>query len=191
MIEKDRVLSIQDNFLAEEEFIALRDVVTGEPFPWFFRPFKVTEGEDRKRDPGQLIHVIYEKGSPRSQTYDSFLSILDQLSATILYRIKINLQPRLPEPFYSGFHSDVVPEERAAQWSTSDFDEERAALWSTSILYIGSNNGYTELESTGERVESVANRLVTFPANTRHRGVSQTDEETRILINFNYLGLPS
>ncbi len=178
MIEKDRVLSIQNNFLAEKEFIALRDVVTGAPFPWFFRPFKVTEGEAGGKSPGQLIHVIYEKSLPQSQLYQSyFLSILDQLSATILYRIKINLQPRLPEPFYSGFHSDVMP----------DFDKERAAQWLTSILYIGTNNGYTELESTGERVESVANRLVTFSADTKHRGVSQTDEQTRIVINFNYL----
>ena len=70
-----------------------------------------------------------------------------------------------------------------------DFGEDVAAQWTTSILYINTNNGYTELES-GEIIESIANRLVTFPANTRHRTITQTDEQTRILINFNYLMFP-
>jgi hypothetical protein len=61
-----------------------------------------------------------------------------------------------------------------------------ALHFTTSILYINTNNGYTELES-GEKIESVANRLVSFPTNIKHRGVSQTDEQTRVLLNFNYL----
>ena len=51
---------------------------------------------------------------------------------------------------------------------------------------MNTNNGYTEFEG-GQKVESVANRLVTFPSKIEHCGVSQTDEQTRILINFGYL----
>jgi hypothetical protein len=51
---------------------------------------------------------------------------------------------------------------------------------------MNTNNGYTEFED-GTKVESVANRIVTFPSVTKHRAVSQTDEQRRVVINFNYL----
>ena len=55
----------------------------------------------------------------------------------------------------------------------------------TSIFYVNTNNGYTKFED-GTKVESVANRLVSFPANKKHTGTSCTDEKTRVVINFNY-----
>ena len=38
----------------------------------------------------------------------------------------------------------------------------------------------------GTKVESVGNRLLTFPANMKHMGTSCTDQQFRIVINFNY-----
>ena len=51
---------------------------------------------------------------------------------------------------------------------------------------MNTNNGYTELED-GTIVNCVENSLVTFPVKFRHRGVSQTDKQFKIVINFNYL----
>ena len=56
----------------------------------------------------------------------------------------------------------------------------------TSILYLNTNNGYTEFED-GTKVESVANRFISFPIETKHRGTSCTDKKIRVVINFNYL----
>ena len=56
----------------------------------------------------------------------------------------------------------------------------------TSIFYINTNNGYTEFED-GTVINSVANRLVSFPLNTKHRMATQTDTQRRIVVNFNYL----
>ena len=55
---------------------------------------------------------------------------------------------------------------------------------STSIFYMNTNNGYTKFED-GTKVESVANRMVTFPANMKHAETSCTDEKIRVVINFN------
>ena len=63
--------------------------------------------------------------------------------------------------------------------------EEKPKQWTTSIFYINTNNGYTKFEN-GEKVESVANRMVTFSTNLKHTGTSCTDERTRVVINFNY-----
>ena len=62
---------------------------------------------------------------------------------------------------------------------------EKLKQWTTAIFYINTNNGYTEFED-GTRVESVANRIVNFPANLKHRGTRCTDQKIRIVINFNY-----
>ena len=66
-----------------------------------------------------------------------------------------------------------------------DLSEEKLKQLTTSIFYINTNNGYTIFED-GTKVESVANRLLTFPTNMKHTGTSCTDEKTRIVINFNY-----
>ena len=63
--------------------------------------------------------------------------------------------------------------------------EEKLKQSSTSIFYVNTNNGYTKFED-GTKVESVANRMVTFPANMKHTGTSCTDEKIRVVINFNY-----
>ena len=39
----------------------------------------------------------------------------------------------------------------------------------------------------GTKIESVANRLISFPEEMKHRGTSCTDEKIRVVINFNYL----
>ena len=55
----------------------------------------------------------------------------------------------------------------------------------TAIFYVNSNNGYTEFE-TGECIHSLANRMVLFPSNIKHRGVTQTNAKERFVINFNW-----
>ena len=177
----DKDIIIQDNFLVKEEFVALRDIIYNPYFSWFFSP-KETAGEDYRddfdseSDPGQFVHVVYQDNKINSTLYEShFLSILEQLDFDILTRIRINFASlRFPKPFKAEIHQDIV-----------DIKETNSRMTS-SILYMNTNNGYTEFE-TGKKVESVANRLVTFPSRIEHRGVSQTDEQTRILINFGYL----
>jgi len=173
-MKKENIV-ITDNFLPKEEFIALRDTITEEGFPWYFNKTKSLEVEESKTSPGQFTHMIYVDNIPTSAIYEThFIPIMKQLGKPLLTRIKMNLNCRLPEPFYSDFHIDIY-----------DVEEDILARLTTSILYINTNNGYTEFED-GTKVESVENRLVTFPTNIDHRGVTQTDEQTKIVINFNY-----
>jgi len=183
------MVDIHDNFLVEKEWLKLRDTITGPAFPWTFSPtityapldsrgrrFGAKEIKDPD-NPGRFNHLVYAENVPCSDFWNStFPPILTQLKIASLLRIKLNLSPRREKPFYSKFHVDLM-----------DMSEEVLKQWTTSVFYINTNNGYTEFED-GTKVESVANRLVSFSADTRHRGVSQTDEQTRIVINFNYLG---
>ena len=172
---------INDNFLSQPNFVKLRDYITAPTFPWFFNTKVDSHFEDPT--PGQFVHTIQHGGVVCSQAYDTLIPIVEHpLCVFVFYRIKLNLQTRLPEPFTYSFHSD-----------TEDMEDEFKPQWTTSILYINTNNGYTEFED-GTKIESIANRLVSFPSSVKHRGISQTDEQTRIVINFNYLkrkNLPS
>ena len=166
---------INDNFLSPQDFETIKNEVTATEFQWSFS--KHVDHPEEDPTPGQFVHIVYFGNVPCSPFYNSLVPIIEQkFSISVLYRIKMNLQPRLPEPFTYMFHSDL----------SHDFEEEVASHWSTAILYINTNNGYTEFEN-GEKVESVANRLVMFPSNLKHRGITQTDEQTRIMINFNFL----
>ena len=166
---------VNDNFLTEQDFGTIRDTITAGDFQWTFSQY--VDSSNEEPTPGQFVHTVYFGNVPCSPFYNSLVPIIEhKLGISALYRIKLNLQPRLPEPFKYSFHSDL----------SHDFEKDVASHWTTAIFYINTNNGYTEFEN-GEKVESVANRVVMFPSNFKHRGITQTDEQTRILINFNFL----
>ena len=93
--------------------------------------------------------------------------------------MKLNLQPRTDKIVKGLFHVDM----------DGEMNIETMKTWTTSIFYINSNNGYTEFES-GEKIESIENRMVEFQSTLKHRGTTCTDEQTRTVINFNFLSLP-
>ena len=96
-----------------------------------------------------------------------------KIKSSSILRIKANLQLKTNEIETSPFHTDYP--------LVDEFDGLK-----TSIFYINSNDGYTEFED-GTKVESVANRLVTFPHHMKHRGTTCTNQPFRLVINFNYL----
>ena len=57
----------------------------------------------------------------------------------------------------------------------------------TAILYLNNNNGYTRFK-TGEKVGSVANRLVLFNADMPHGGTTNNcNQPYRAVFNLNYI----
>ena len=179
-IEKDNnnnsVVNVQNNFLPEEAFKVIEEQLnTVGAFPWYYNYKMVSVNE--AQSPGQLVHLVYADNVPQSSfyEYDPIIAMRKRLRIGLLIRIKMNLYMRLPEPFYSEFHTDV-----------GFLSNLMIEQYTTSIFYINTCNGYTEFEN-GEKVESVRNRLVSFPSDLKHRGVSQTDTQVRYVINFNYL----
>ncbi len=119
----------------------------------------------------QLIHNFYESPATISEAINTINPIMNIINPRILIRIKANLTPRADKVVEHGFHRDVEPPIVGAI---------------TSILYLNTNNGYTMFENK-KKVESVGNRLVTFPNYIKHTGVSQTNTKIRVTLNLNYL----
>ena len=164
-------MKIEDNFLGQKEFDELQALMMGYDFAWYYNS-EIVSGD--KKDKFQFTHLFYADNVPQSPFIEKLTPIFNKIKSMSIWRIKANLQTKTPTIVECGFHIDK-----------GDFPEEKRKQWTTSIFYVNTNNGYTKFED-GTKVESVANRMVTFPSNLKHTGTSCTDEKTRIVINFNY-----
>ena len=160
-------ISVQDNFLTPEEFHQL-EVGIRDDIRW-----KISGIDNPKEYPNVSPSDNFQLHcdllvSPYFKVVIPFDNKLDVRSWV---RIKSNLRPRVFTTVHTHFHTD--------------FPSPKYDGLTTSIFYANTCNGYTEFDD-GTKVESVANRLLSFPYDAMHRGIACTDEPCRIVINFNY-----
>ena len=101
-----------------------------------------------------------------------------KLKPSASIRVKANLLTRTDEILQNAFHSDFDKHKK-------NYDNVK-----TAIFYLNTNNGKTIFED-GTRVESIANRLVTFDSNVNHTGTTCTDKIFRSVINVVYVPGPT
>ena len=157
---------VRDDFLSLEDLDQLDSIINSPHFSWFFQK------EQTWDDDPFFCHILYCNDISQSQFYKPIIDIFKKyISWTSMYRLNVNLCPKIGST--SNFHTDV-----------NDGHNEKAMT--TAIFYLNTNNGYTEFDN-GAKVESIQNRLVTFPASLLHRATGQTDINARIVLNFNYI----
>ncbi len=174
-------MKIEDNFLDQENFDKLQNIMIGgngwtKKLPWYYSDV-IDFSEDENKF--QFVHTFFISGVELSQNVDILEPIVNKIKPVSIYRIKANLLTRTSNIIENLFHVDIADLRDSP---------EKLKQWITSIFYVNTNDGYTKFED-GTKVESVANRMVTFPANMKHYGTSCTDEKIRVVINFNYFGL--
>ncbi len=164
-------IKVIDNLLDEQYFAKLQDQFMSPEVPWIYADNVIGE-EDLRCDPKynyQLALNIYKDFSPQSQAFEILHPIVTdpRLKMVGLFSIKANMNPATETIQEHGLHTDAMFKCR------------------TAVFFLNTNNGYTLFED-GTKVESVANRIVTFPSDMEHSGTSCTDEKRRLVINFNY-----
>ena len=164
-------MKIEDNVLDQEIFDELQTLMMGGEIAWFY-----DDVVDNIKDVNkfQFNHIFYLNNVPISPFLEKLNPIGEIINSISIWRIKANLLTKTSNIILKEFHVDI-----------GNISEEKLKQWTTSIFYMGTNNGYTKFED-GTKVESVANRMVTFPANLKHSGTSCTDERRRVVVNFNY-----
>ena len=182
-------MEIIDNFIDQIEFDKLQTEVMGGEFIWFYNDdIDIGKNDPDKNkypkvDNFMFTHMFYFSGVMRSQDCGILNPIFKIINPISLWRIKANLLTRTPKIVENIFHVDIGGTKKDGKYFK--LSEEKLKHWTTSIFYMNTNNGYTKFED-GTKVESIANRFVTFPANMKHYGTSCTDEKRRVVINFNY-----
>ena len=167
---------VQDNFLNKEYFKELQDLVLGKDFSWKMGNVVSEKYRNDYNDNTQMIHMVWEWDKSYSPFYNRFTRLFDDMNIYSVQRVKINLLERKEKIMEHGLHIDIQ-------------DAPSFAL--TSILYMNTNNGYTKFE-TGEKVESVANRIVTFPNSLKHTGSTNNCKAPyRCVINLGWISKPN
>ncbi len=182
----DTTITIQDNFLDKDYFRYLKSLVFSPEFTWNMsvvigpppenNPF--IKNDHQPNNDMQFTHVAYADHNILSDFYNRLGPMFRDMQLYNCMKLKINMLPRQEKIIEHGFHVDY-PEAPLGNL--------------TSIFYFNTNNGYTKF-ATGEKVESVENRLVTFPVHIPHTGSTNTcDAQGRCVMNINWskaLGTP-
>jgi len=149
-----------------DEFLNIQKTIQVPIFPWYISRGVVNDKDEYV----QFFHMFYENNSITSDRFDLFKNILKILKVKTILKIKANLLQRTEKIVEHGYHVDF------------DYPEYKAK---TAVLYINSNNGYTKFKD-GKKVYSEENKIVVFPSKVYHTGSTCTDEELRLVVNFNY-----
>jgi len=163
------MIKIYDDLLPDPRFI-LRNLLSTR-FNWKFGGSLVPSEEllCDELDNYQLANLMYDNMVKQNDEFDIVREIIHHkdLNIAALIRVKANLNPRTSSIITHGFHVDFK------------------FPCTTAIYYANTCNGYTEFED-GTKIESIANRMVTFPSSFRHSSTTCTDQKARLVINFNY-----
>ena len=197
-------IKIQDNFLSSiQELRQLQELFSPDRkrkirckdkeiglIPWnfgFIHDLEAYQVDDPVDDMYnyQLCYHIYHASSPdigidpivQPSAHSIIPLFFSKIRTASIMSIKANLVLKTSEIIPHNFHVDCTLDDEGDSNSISGLK--------TSIYYINSNDGYTEFED-GTRIESVANRLITFPQHIKHRGTTCTNKPYRMVINFNY-----
>ena len=157
-------MKVIDNFLNEEDFTKLKNIILKYNFPWYYNDFKTTRNDSNF----QFIHHFFNNDKITSNYWKYILPIITKLKATSIIRIKANLTTNKSINYKSDMHIDTKVEKSK-----------------TAVFYCNSNNGFT-LFQNGKKIISKENRIVIFDGHQKHCGADCTDQNTRVVINFNF-----
>jgi len=158
-----------DNFLEANDFKDLQNIVLSPDFPWYLNHGVSYKGDDSGI---MFTHLVYKDDVFNSSFTLGGLDIFKkQLNIVSLVRAKFNFLYRTEKIVEHHPHIDIPN-------PPSDLK--------TAILYLNTNNGYTQFK-TGEKIESVENRLITFEGSLEHFGTTNScDAPYRVVLNLNY-----
>ena len=171
-------VQIRDNVLAEEELRKLQNVMlldstqNNRTIPWSISNMygSIHEAMCEEKEAFFWTHTFHDRQRVESQYFDILFPLLTKINPFAIVRIRANCNTITDKIIEHGYHTDVP------DWLNCN----------TSILYVNTNNGFTKFMEDGSKVQSVANRLCTFPSSTRHSSTTATDVTQRVVINFNY-----
>ena len=172
-------IKIIDNYLSENDHQKILKFVGGTEMVWYYgnvlpEVYKsecdsyTLSKENASKYNYQNYHVIFEKVFVSKFYNETVADVLVKLNPDALVRVKLNMTHCSEKIIEHGFHCD------------NDFKNCK-----TAIYYLNSNDGYTIFEN-GEKVNSIANRMVMFPSHMKHSGTTCTNTNCRLVLNINY-----
>ena len=167
-------IKIYDNFLPEEKFKELQEVlVMNQFFPIYLYNKVAVSNEVDYNWNWYGTHIFYLHDRPVSEYYDRIKCLLldkvmEITNSRSLLRMRLNFYP----------HSEQLREHEP------HVDSEYSHL--AGIYCLNTCDGFTKLED-GTKIDSIANRFYTFEAHKYHNSSTTTNAKGRFNINFNLI----
>ena len=170
---------IVENFLDQDNLNQLKIFFMSPRSQWRFKDSLVSKNPDNQKKDGYFVHnfrdihpITFKDVLPISPNYNVLFNFMEKLKNKVnfrqILRIRASLFTRRENLKADTFHVDYPINHKVC------------------IFYINSNNGYT-LFKTGEKIDSIENRLLIFDGTKEHATVVQTDKSARYIININFL----
>ena len=163
-------MQVIDNFLQKEYYDHLYSVITDTQFPWLFQHQVATNLEDPRAnlDHYYFVHSLFHAYRIESPLYDNFVHLFEALEVDFLFRARVLLYVNQGKQIIHDRHID------------------HGETCKTALIYMNSNDGFTEFE-TGERIDSVKNRLLVFDGSVLHSSSTPTNTKDRMLLSVTYV----
>jgi len=160
-------IKIIDNFIEDKTILNdIQNLLLGDQFPQYYLRDTGYEGDTSDF---LFCHILFFEGKQTSDYFHRVATpLLGRMNFNYLERVKVNLYTKKCKFIETAMHTDM-----------------NGVSHTVGIYSVNTNNGYTLFEN-GQKVESVANRLVIFDGNMKHCSVSQTDTNIRVNINMNF-----
>ena len=169
-------IKVVNNFLEDKIFDSLcRLVLYDMDFPWSYTE-GVAFGDLEQSGHFYFVHPIFEDGRGFVSASPEIRARLKPLSKLLgmkqLLRARLLLYVNQGEQIVHNKHTDN--------------DDSHHAF----LLYLNSNNGYTEFhheDKPSEKVISIKNRAVLFDGSKPHNSSTPTNNRRRVVLAVNYL----
>lgn len=162
--------AVYKNFLPEPHYKVVRDLFLTEKLPWHFNDRVVSTVHQFMfthtfMDDGRVINAHF------FEPVRAMLDLIQQKKSFIgVSRIKANLYTNQREMIEHPAHFDIPP------------DADVADKFCIGVYHVNACNGLTVIGD--DKIKSRDNQLILFN-NASHYGTTQTDTDTRVVINFN------
>ena len=166
-----------NNFLPKNLQDEIENTLLSVDFGWFYFPTTGDENSFKDNNVIETYHLthtlyFYDDGinSPYYNLVKKILEYVQEkenIKVKTLLRIKANFSAKTHELIEYGHHVDYKN-------------------CTTSIFYVNSNDGYTIFKKNKKIINSEENKFISFNSNLMHAGTTCTDQNYRVVINFNY-----
>ena len=112
--------------------------------------------------------MYYHQGPYKSRHFAIVQPLVTKLKPIILIRIKVNATMYDKKIIKYPMHNDTH------------------IKCKTGIYIVDTSDGYTYFKD-GQRIDSIANRFITFDSHHKHAGTNLTTAKRRIVVNVNYM----
>jgi len=199
---------IIDNLLSPSVFKLVTDIVESNTFPWYYSKTTYQHTDINTDKPTTFNFTNYpldnsQKHTPFASTLEPLLfAAIEQTGAQVdeIFRIRVAMQTKIDKIYTNDPHIDMpFPHTAAILYLTDstaptkiynetyDFHTDFSKYKDFSDASYGYfMEKYSGVSTVAKEVEAKANRFVCFDGAHYHSSSSPTDEDRRIIINFDF-----